>query len=224
MSKTVNNRRKPRQGAPKNNNKDEEIQLLRQLVSLQKLSAPPPKWMANPPQFRAVRWSAVAAQGETDFTVRQLLFAQCVATTSTSLTPLAYAVRLRKVQIWFTSPALGTNVSSEIEWTAAGTGFLLNQTSVSQTSSSTTEYSYLVSKPPRDSLAAWYQGGVSSLSNVLFSFSMPADAIIQIDFDWVPNYTEAIYTSNASSALVVGTLYCQQINANVLSLAPLNAA
>jgi hypothetical protein len=226
MSKTTKNQENTyrRKTAPKNKNfQSQELRYLRELVLLQRLHSPPPKWRAVQPMFRSVRWSATAAQAETDFTIQNMLAAQMMAITSTSASYLAVGVRLKRVQIWFTSPSLGTNVSAELEWNAAGTGFLEPQTAVSATSSSTTEYSYLDARPPADCLASWYQGGSTAITNAIFSFSLPADGIIQVDFDWVPNLGEAGLGSIASSGLLAGTVYCRAINANVLPLAPLNS-
>jgi hypothetical protein len=222
MSKTQkNNKNQYRKIPPKNSFQSQEVALLRELVSLQRLHSPPPLWKAIQPCFRQVRWSASANQAETDFTIQNLLFAQCVATSATFASTLAYSVKLKRVQIWFTSPSVGTNVSAELEWNCASTGFLVPGTAVSATSSSTTEYSYLDSRPPRDCLASWYQGGTTSITNVIFSFSLPADGIIQVDLDWVPNFGENVLTSVSSTGLNPGVIYARAINANVLPLAPL---
>lgn len=224
MSKTVkNNKNHSSRGAPKNSTQ-QEVQLLRELVSLQKRSSPPPKWVAVSPYFRKVRFGLVANQTETDFTVRNLLYAQCVAQSSTILSPLAYAIRLKRVQIWFQSPTLGSNITSTIEWNNAGTGFLGTGTSVSETNSSTTDFVCLDSTPPDQTLSSWYQAGVTGATNVIFSFSAPAGAIMQIDYDWVGNFTEAAYETQSTSGAVAGTLYCRAVNANVLALPPLNSA
>jgi hypothetical protein len=225
MSKTVkNNKNQSRKRSPKNNIPAAELAALRQLVALQKRSAPPPKWMAVSPYSRSVRFGVVANQSETDFVVRNLLYMQCLATSTVVIAPLAYSARLRKVWIWFQSPTLGTNISSTIEWNDASTGFLSNGTSVSETNSSTTDYVCLSASPPNDTLASWYSAGVTGATNVLFSFSAPAGATMQIDYDWVPGFTEAVYETQATTGVVSGTLYCRAINANVLALPPLNSA
>lgn len=225
MSKTPKNQENTyrRKTAPKNKYQSEEVRLLRQLVSLQRLHSPPPKWSAIQPHSRSVRWVATAAQGETDFLIQNLLAAQMMALGTTSAAYLAAAVKLKRVQIWFTSPTIGTNVSAELEWNAAGTGFLEPSTAISATSSSTTEYSYLDARPPADCLASWYQGGTTSITNAIFSFSLPADGILQVDFDWVPNFGENSLGTVTSSGLTTGVVYCRAINANVLPIAPLNS-
>lgn len=202
----------------------QELLLLRKLVALEQAGSPPPQWSAIQPMSRSVRWSAAADQGETDFTVRNLLYAACSASSTTVLYPLAYACKLKRVQIWFTSSAVGTNKSAELEWNSASTGFLNPGTAVSATSSNPSDWAYLTARPPKDTLGKWYEAGVTGATNVLFSFSLPAGGIIQADFDWVPNVGEAVYESQTSSGLVTGTIYCRNINANIAALAPLNSA
>lgn len=194
---------------------------IREVVVLR--SSDPPPWKAVQPFSRTVRLGVVANQSETDITVNQILHCQTVVTTSTTTTSLAYAIKLKQVKIWFTAPTLGSNVSATVEWNAGSTGFLMDGVSVAATSSSTTEYGHLRTKPPIRSLGGWYQAGPSGSTNTLFSMSAPAGAIIEVDFDWVPNFTEAIYGSLSTTAGVVGTIGCRAWNNNILVLPPLNS-
>ncbi len=184
---------------------------------------PIPQWKAVVPQHRSVRYGVVANQGETDILVRYILYAQCLATTSTAVSPLAFAIRMKRIRIWFTSPTVGTSISATVEWNAGSTGFLLDNVSCAATTMSTTEPACLDTRPPTESLGSWYQGGTTSTTNVLFAMSAPAGAIVQIDYDWVPNFTEATFSSVTVSGAVVGTLYCLGWNTNILALPPLNS-
>ena len=184
----------------------------------------PPLWKATPPYSRKVRWGVVAAQTETDVTVNALLYAQCMAVTTTTVATWARAVRLRRIRIWFVSPTLATTTTATVEFNAAGAGFLEWDTTFSQTAGSTTELSCLDVRPPHESLAGWFQGGPTSGTNVLFSFSAPAGAILELDYDWVPGLTEATMGTLSATAVVAGTNYCRGINSNVLAFAPLNSA
>ncbi len=185
----------------------------------------PSRWIAVNPIRRKVRLGVIADQAEFDLTASAIMFFQCLATSSTQVYTLAYAVKIRKVSIWFMSSALSTNKNATIEWNAASTGFLMPGRASGSTSSSTTEYSLLTSKPPRQSLASWYQGGPNALNNVLMSLSAPAGAIIEFDYDWVPNYTEAaVSAANTVSGATTGIVYCRGINSNILALPPLNSA
>lgn len=223
MSKTVKNR-KPSLSSPKNRSIEvQELRTLQEMLSLQQRSSPPPRWGAVLPQYREVRFGVVANQAETDFTVRNLLYCQCSASSATVISPLAYAVRLRRVRIWFQSPTLGTNISSTLEWNSGSTGFLQRGSSVAEVNSSTTDFVCLDTKPPKDSLARWYQAGPTGATNVLFSFSAPAGAIMQLDFNWVPNFTEGNYETQTTAGAVTNTLYCRAVNANILALPPLNS-
>jgi hypothetical protein len=183
----------------------------------------PGPWRAVTPISRKVRLGVVANQAETEISVRNILNLQTMAQGTTSVNSLAYAVRLKKLQIWFTSPTVGTSISSTIEWNAGSTGFLMDGVSTSATTMSTTEPVCLVSKPPTESLASWYQAGVSGSTNILFSFSAPAGAVIEVSYDWVPNFTEAPFNTTAVSGAVAGTLYCVGWSSNILALPPLNS-
>ena len=185
---------------------------------------PIPDWKSVVPQHRSVRYGVIADQSETDILVRYIMYAQCVATTTTAVVPLAQAIRFKRFRCWFTAPSIGSTRTATIEWNAGGTGFLLNGVSESATTMSTTEPVCLDSRPPTESLGSWYQGGSTALTNSLFSMSAPAGAIIQIDYDWVPNFTEAGFSSVTVSGAVAGTLYCLGWNSNILALPPLNSA
>jgi hypothetical protein len=175
------------------------------------------------PYFRRVRLGVVANQPETDITVNSFLRLQGMATGTTSFVPMAYAIRVKRVAIWFTSATVGTSISSTVEWNAGSTGFLMDGVSAAATTMSTTEPACLETKPPTESLASWYQAGPSGGTNVLFSISAPAGAIIEVDYDWVPNLTEATYTSVTVSGAVTGTMYACAWNTNILALPPLNS-
>jgi hypothetical protein len=224
MSKTVKtNKNQSRKRSPKNNVQNQELIALRELVAMQRMSAPPPKWDAVVPYTDSVRFGVVANQTETDVVVRNLLYAQCAASSATVIAPLAYSIRLRRVRIWFQSPTLGSNITSTVEWNDAATGFLGRGTSVSETNSSTTEFVCLDTRPPKNSIAAWWNAGVTGATNVLFSFSAPAGAILQLDYQWTKNATEASYETQSTSGAATNTIYCRAINANVLAIPPLNS-
>ncbi len=183
----------------------------------------PPEIRSVVPISRKVRWGVVAAQTEIDVTVNALLFAQCMAVSTTTVTSWAWAVRLKSVKIWFLSPQLGTLISSTVEWNASTTGFLENGYSASCSTASTTEMACLETKPPTDSLASWYQGGSTAGTNVIFSFSAPAGSILEMSFDWVPALTEATIGTLSATSAVLGTSYCRGISSNILALPPLNS-
>jgi hypothetical protein len=147
----------------------------------------------------------------------------CFATSIILAYPVHYAVKLKSVKIWFCSPTAGTSISSTIEWNAATTGFLVTGGSVSETNASTTEMVCLAARPPKSTLSSWYQGGSTAGTNVIFSFSAPAGAIMEIEYDYVNNTTENTYGSLAVTGATLGVIYCKAINANVLALPPLNS-
>ncbi len=219
MQNARQHKNRSKNGSPSYNTR--ELRLLEQLLAR---SAPPPQWKAVVPLSRSVRLGAIAAQSEFDFDVGTLMFFQCVATSATVVANLAYAVKLKRVRIWFLSPALATATTAQLEWNAAGTGFSNTNTSVSVVNASTTEWACLDTRPPTETLLSWYQGGSTAPTNVLFSCSIPAGGIIQFDYDWVPNFTEASLGNRTVSGATTGVLYCRGINTNILALAPLNSA
>jgi len=184
----------------------------------------PPEWRAVVPLHRTVRLGVVANQPETDITVAQLARLQSFAISTTGVQILTYAIKIKRLDIWFCSPSAGTNISATVEWNAGSTGFLMDGVSVAATSSSTTEYAHLSTRPPVDSLASWYQATVTGLTNILFSMSAPAGAIVQVSYDWVPTWTEAGSGSVVTvSGAVAGTMYAVGWNTNILALPPLNS-
>lgn len=185
----------------------------------------PTLWRPVTPLSRKVRLGVIADQAEVGITAQTIFFFQCMASGSTTVYTLAYAVRIKKISIWFMSNALSTNKNATVEWNAGSTGFLMDGVSAAATSSSTTEYSRLVTRPPTDSLGSWYQGGPNAMGNELFSFSAPAGAIVEVSYDWVPNYTEAaVSTALTVSGATTGIVYCRGVNTNILALPPLNSA
>ena len=222
MSQKQKNNKNRSNAAPKNI-QAQELAVLKQLLALEMASSQPPRWLANKPISQEVRYGCTANQSETNYRVRELLYATCLAVSSTVLVPLAYAVRLRRIRIWFQSPTLGSSITSTIEWSADTTGFLMNGSSVSEVNSSTTEPVMLEARPPKGSLARWYQSGVTGATNVLFSFSAPAGATIAIDYDWVVNRTEASYETLVTAGATANTICCRAVNATCLVLPPLNS-
>jgi hypothetical protein len=190
---------------------------------VRELNLAPPEWRAVHPIHRKVRLGVVADQTEVDLTVNQIVFLQSTANSTTTVVPWAYAVRMKKITIWFMTNALGTNKSATVEWNAGATGFLLDGVSVAATSSSTTEYSILTTRPPTESLGGWFQAVLSGGTNVLFSYSAPAGAIIEVSYDWVPNWSEVSTGSLSATAAVSGVNYARAWSSNVLALPPLNS-
>lgn len=183
----------------------------------------PPPWKTVVPFFRSVRLITTAAQAEFPVTVNQILRLQSFAATTTLAYPIAYAIRLKRVRMWG-SPAVANAPSSVyIEWNAGSTGFLLDGVSVSNTSVSTTRPAYIVSRPPTESLGSWYQAGVSGGTNELFQFTCVTGTMIQVDYDWVPNFTEPALASFAITSYTVGTVFAQNWSATITCVAPLNS-
>jgi hypothetical protein len=174
----------------------------------------PPAFRAVTPQFRSVRLTAISAVAiNTSVTVHMIARFQSMAITASTAWCFAYAIRLKRVRIWFSAATTATPVTAALEWNAGATGFLLDGVSVSATTMSTTEVCVLDTKPPTESLAAWYQSDVQGGTNQLFQFGCPAGSLIQVDFDWVPGWTEPQTGTFATAGATVGQSFSQQWNA-----------
>jgi hypothetical protein len=185
----------------------------------------PPRWLSCSPIHRVMRLGVTAAKTEFDFTVLMLCrFQSMVVVSSTTAYSLASAVRVKWVKMWGVTSAIQTSASVALEWSAGSTGFLLNDTSVSDTTVSTTRAAYIKCKPPRQSLASWYQSYVQGGTNNLFTITCPAGAVIDIAYDWVLNSTEPANVTFTPTALAAGTVFAQNPDTNIVVLTPLNAA
>jgi hypothetical protein len=166
-----------------------------------------PLWKVVQPYFRSVRLYCTADQNNIVVTTGWILNFQSMVATITTSYSFAYAFRIKRIRIWG-APAIVAGLPStvSIEWNAGTTGFLLDGVSVSNQSTSTEKGPFLSSRPPVDSLAGWYQAGVSGFTNQICNISMPNHSIIQFDYDWVPNWSEAAFASTTIGVSIVGTV------------------
>lgn len=183
----------------------------------------PPPWKTVVPFFRSVRLYTTNSQIEVAVTVNQLLRLQSFCATSVTGYPMAYAIRLKRLRIWGTPAVSNTLSTINVEWNAGTTGFLLDGVSVSDTSLSTTRPAYISTRPPVESLGSWYQAAPSGATNELFSYTCGTGSIIQVDYDWVPNFTESAGTVFTINATTVGTIFAQNWSATVVVMSPLTS-
>ncbi len=113
-------------------------------------------------------------------------------------------------------------VTASVEWNAGATGFLLDGVSISATAISPTEPCVLDTRPPVESLGAWYQNGPLGNTNQLLTFSAPVDTLCQIDYDWVPNNMEPAYGNFAVAAGAAGLFFANNPFATATIVDPLN--
>ncbi len=186
----------------------------------------PPQLKTVIPFSRSVRLLASAAvvEGTPAITVNDLLRLQSMAVTTTLAYPIAYAVRIRRFRMWFTAPAASAvAVTASVEWNAGATGFLLDGVSVSATTMSSTEVCLLDTRPPTESVGSWYQAGVTGGTNEILSFTCPDDTLIQVDYDWVPNFTEPALGSFSITGGTVGTVFGKSWSPALVPVSPLNS-
>jgi len=112
-------------------------------------------------------------------TTAGILMALGVATSTTSISSIFSAAKLRKICIW--GPPASTLVpeTSSITWHASSGGFSNGSKTVSDTSIGSTFGSYVQSKPEKGTLAAmWLQPAGSSTNLVTLNF--PVNSIVDV--------------------------------------------
>jgi len=130
-------------------------------------------------------------------------------TTNTTVTAFTGSVRVKRVEIWAVGQTLGTAITCSVLW--AGTTNSAD-VEVSDTSVSTAAPAHINSRPPRNSLASfWNIAGTQTL----FSLVAPAGCIIDVeveqtlfDDDNGSNATVSVATA------VVGTVYYLSLDPN----------
>lgn len=184
----------------------------------------PPALQCNKPISRSIQLSTSAAQSDVPFTVNQMLKLQLMCVSTTLGYSLAYAIRIRRVRLWAAANALGATTTVAVEWNAGSTGFLLDGVSASDTTVSSTEPAYVDTRPPRNSLASWYQAGTTGGTNELFSITCPGGTLIRIDYDYVLNTTEPAFSGGfAITAGVQGLLVAVNPSSTIVVNVPLNS-
>jgi hypothetical protein len=186
-------------------------------------SIDPPKWFDCEPIHRVVRLASISAATEFDVTMLMIARLQSMYATAATAFPLASAIRMKYVKLWGVAQTNQTTASVAVEWNAGSTGFLLNSTSVSDTTVSIDRPAYIKATPPKQSLASWYQSYLTGFTNVLFTITVPAGCLIEIAYDWVLNSTEAalaVFVPAAAGS--AGLVFAQVWSANFVVLTPLN--
>ncbi len=171
---------------------------------------------------RAIRWSSAGALTNQSITFENLVQTVMVATTATSATSIFSSVKLRSVEIWGTSNAVGTSatVSCKLDSTNALTGGI----SVSDTCLSPFEYAHIKLVPPSGSVQSFWIDGASAATTTCFKISVPANAVIEIVLDYVLNWADTASTTRTVAGATAGVVYVPNLAATTLAaVSPLNS-
>jgi hypothetical protein len=185
-----------------------------------------------PPQFkseimvtRRIRFKATAAVAEVSLQVRDISsgVAGIVAVTTTTSGILARAIRLRSLEMWFTAATAGTPVEGIIDWNSLpGTAFVAGPgSSISEYSTSLSEYTHLRASPPVGSSASFWRDAADTSSIV--TLTIPAGGIIDITCDFVYNDSNAVVSGASISGATVGLWYHKQPDTNLQVMGNLNS-
>lgn len=116
---------------------------------------------------------------------------------NTTVSTFFESVRVGRVQIWTPPAAQGSFATCSLEWFG---GTSANNLEVSDTSISTATPAYISSRPPRLSLAAFWQ---KPAALNLFQLTAPSGSIIDVDLELIMSDDE---TTPATTAVASGTL------------------
>jgi hypothetical protein len=168
----------------------------------------------HPPQIHnpRIQRSCVAMMNTSSldsfpFTAAHLLGLLCCAKTSTTSAYLMQAVRLDRVRIWGQPPSYDSGVYTSpvaIEWTSDSSQILSSGKCVSDTSVNRTDTPYVDSKPPKGTMAAWFQNAQASPSVTLCNLTASARALVYIDFSYVLMTSEPPVAGPALVAATAG--------------------
>jgi len=97
----------------------------------------------------------------------------------TTVSTMAACVRIRKLEMWAAPASQGAAATCSVDWFGSGNTPNLE---ISDTTLSVSRNAYVNSKPPRNSLASFWQ---KASGNVLCTLICPADTIIDVTMDVV---------------------------------------
>ncbi len=120
---------------------------------------------------------------------------------NSTFTPMFNSVKVKCIEIWAPLASVGTPTSCAIEWT--GTANSPN-VEVSDTTVTATFPAYIKTRPPKNSLASFWQ--VAS-STALCLITCPQGSIIDVTLSGIMNDNEANSTSIGITSGVVGKVY-----------------
>ena len=152
------------------------------------------------------RFTCSAAVSDASITILDILgVVGSVATTTTSTTNICQSFRINKISIWGPGSLTGSTVS---------VNFPGGVNSVSKEFSDTTinsaECAHVSCKPPKNSLASFWQ--VNGVVTRLFLLTAPLGSIIDLNLTTILNDNDPLITSTVTGPASIGTLYYLALN------------
>ncbi len=152
-------------------------------------------------RFRFVATSAVAYNS---ITVKDLAGVCGVVGTVTNTTGayLVGTLRVAKVEMWSPPASVGTSVSISMSW-----GGFNNSPNIEYTDSSVsqTEPAHIACRPPRESLAKFWQ--TTGNDSPLFILNCPTSTIIDVTIEFMEADSSSALTTTSLVTAVVGQRY-----------------
>jgi len=168
-------------------------------------SIKPPQFSSNVTLNHTYRYSSANGGTYTISTNQLLMAAGAVCTTSnTTLSSFFQSVKVNSVKIWGPSQSLNAINTVSVEWIST-TGTSTSSKEVSDTSMSTAFPAHVSSRPPRSSLASFWQLGNGPQ---LFTLRLSAGSIVDINLSLILQDDDtAVVTSPISTGSLTATYY-----------------
>jgi len=194
MPKQMNNR--------KINNSQRNKLSNRRNVASKNNNKNPPQHSSNVRLKHKFRFSVPATGFSGGISDSQVLHATggIATVTNTTLTNWVQSFRVKKIEIWSAPPSQGSASTASVEWFGFGNSPSIE---VSDTTLSTATNAHVVSKPPPNSLCAFWQ---KATGTGLFSLVLPAGSIMDMTLDLILQDNDALYTVPVTTA-VLGNVY-----------------
>ncbi len=174
---------------------------------------------------RKVRFQATGALSGVSLGIREIAsgVAGVVATSTTTCNIIATAIRLKRVECWFTAATAGTPVEAVIDWNSGlGAGYTYAPgSSVSETSTSTAEYAHLVSHPPPNSFSDMWHAADDTSSAV--QLTLPSGGIVDFTIDYVLNDSNTGVAGSSIAGGTNGLIYHKKPDTNLVVQGALNS-
>lgn len=202
-----------------NNNKKKGQQVVKHSMVIVEI----PNWKSEPILSRKMRFKALSAISGAAITWPELASAVTgvIATAATTSVHVAVAIRIRRVDIYFSATAAGTITEAIIDWDAdTGVSVYSPNSSTEATTASIADIKHLSCVPPANSQASMWQYVATAATSL--KLSVPASAVVDITVDYVFNDSDSAIAGPALSGATLGTIYHKQPDTNLSVMGNLN--
>ncbi len=165
----------------------------------------PPQFSPNIQYSHKFRFSASSAKTAYAVTIANLFGVAGVFTKTANSTvcPVNASFKLTSVSVWGPITATGTPVTVTVEWLGANNS---PNKDVSDTSVTNSFAAYLTTKPPRNSIASFWQ--VATASSTIFLLTCPSGSVIDVTMNLImADQSTALQTVNVTTAAVGQSYY-----------------